>query len=277
MPVKTILVPVELGEHLTSTLDTALLLGRVCDAHVAGVALGVTYMVVGPMGGMVVATQGIEDQPAAEELQRRFSDFMARHSIEKSDAPKPGLSSSWHIDEVITDVELGSISRIFDFTVIGRPNPGLSAPRVGTVEAVLFEGGRPVIIAPPTAPKEVGKNILLSWNGSTEAARAVSFAMPLLEAAEKVTVFTVEDAVVAGPTGAELCANLKAHGIEAEESSVPGSVSAAGEIIADAARDRDCDLIVKGAYTHSRLRQMVFGGPTSHLIHNTELPLLMAS
>lgn len=168
------------------------------------------------------------------------------------------------------------MSRVFDIAVAGRPNPDDSGPRLSTLEGVLFEGGRPVLVAPPEAPSSVGKNIVISWNCSTESARSVSFAMELIEKAERVSVLTVEGGTASGPSGAELCRTLKSHGVDAQELTVsPGSMSV-GQAILHHAGDLGADLVVKGAYTQSRLRQMVFGGPTSHLLYHSELPVLFA-
>ena len=101
--------------------------------------------------------------------------------------------------------------------------------------------------------------------------------MPLLRLAERVTILTVEGATVAGPSGAEMARSLAMNGIAAETITIapPGKVSA-GETILKKAAELGCDLIVKGAYTQSRLRQMIFGGTTRHILANAKLPVLMA-
>jgi nucleotide-binding universal stress UspA family protein len=145
-----------------------------------------------------------------------------------------------------------------------------------TLESALFESGRPVLIAPPASPRSLATNILIAWNRSTEQARATAFAMPLLRLAERITILTVEGATVAGPSGVELARSLKANGIAAEPITVtPGKISA-GETILAKAQELGCDLIVKGAYTQSRLRQMIFGGTTRYILANANLPVLMA-
>ncbi|MGI9356780.1 MAG: universal stress protein, partial [Rhizobiaceae bacterium] len=92
-----------------------------------------------------------------------------------------------------------------------------------------------------------------------------------------IVVLTVEGSTVPGPSGAQLCRNLHAHGIDADELTVPMQNMSAGEAILHHSKELSADLIIKGAYTHSRLRQMIFGGATSHLLYNTDLPVLMAS
>jgi nucleotide-binding universal stress UspA family protein len=100
--------------------------------------------------------------------------------------------------------------------------------------------------------------------------------MPLLERAERVTILTVEGATVAGPSGEELAHALAAHGIAAATITLPSSKANAGETILRKAAELGCDLIVKGAYTQSRLRQMIFGGTTRHILTHANLPVLMA-
>ena len=115
-------------------------------------------------------------------------------------------------------------------------------------------------------------NILIAWNRSTEQARTTAFAMPLLKRAERVTILTVEGATVAGPSGEDLARSLAAHGIAAATITLPAGKGNAGETILRKAGELGCDLIVKGAYTQSRLRQMIFGGTTRHILTNANAP-----
>jgi nucleotide-binding universal stress UspA family protein len=145
-----------------------------------------------------------------------------------------------------------------------------------TLESALFESGRPVLIAPPVPARSLATNILIAWNRSTEQARTMAFAMPLLRLAERITILTVEGSTVAGPSGIEMARSLAANGITAEPVTVtPGKISAGDAILAKAA-ELGSDLIIKGAYTQSRLRQMIFGGPTRHILAKAKIPVLMA-
>ena len=122
----------------------------------------------------------------------------------------------------------------------------------------------------------LGERIVISWNCSTESARTVAYAMPLLLKAREVAVLTVEGAVSPGPSGKELADCLAVHGIEARELTVLAGGRKPGAAILEEAERLGADLLVKGAYTQSRLRQMIFGGATSHILANTELPVFMA-
>jgi len=147
---------------------------------------------------------------------------------------------------------------------------------MAAVEAALFESGRPILIAPPSPPAHIAENIVIAWNRSTETARVTAFAMPLLHQAKKVTVLTVSGGMAPGPEGAELARCLRMNGIAAEAVNVEPGNRSAGEMMLHTATELGCDLMVKGAYTQSRLRQMIFGGATSHILAKTNLPVFMA-
>ena len=147
---------------------------------------------------------------------------------------------------------------------------------MAAVEAALFESGRPILIAPPTPPTQLGENIVIAWNRSTETARVTAFAMPLLHRARKVTVLTVAGGMVPGPEGHELARYLQRNGIAADAVNVDASNKSAGEMMLQKSIELGCDLLIKGAYTQSRLRQMIFGGSTNHVLWSTTLPVLLA-
>jgi nucleotide-binding universal stress UspA family protein len=171
---------------------------------------------------------------------------------------------------------IGSRGRLFDLIVLGRPVRGQPAPSVAALETALFDSGRPLLIAPPRPPERLGERVLIAWNGSTESARTVAAAMPFLETASRVVILSVQDGMVPGPSGAQLARALSRHGIAAETIERPGDPEGVGETILAAAASEGADLLVKGAYTRSRLRQMIFGGATHHILHAAELPVLMA-
>ena len=169
---------------------------------------------------------------------------------------------------------MGSLGRLYDLTVLPRPGP--KGGRVTAFEAALFDSGRPVLMAPPVAPATIGDSILIHWNRSTETARAIALAMPLLVKAKRVQFLFVEGNSVSGPSARDAAGHLLAHGINATEKSVDAKGRNAGEVILAEAKAYGADLLLKGAYTQSRLRQMIFGGATSHILARAELPVLFA-
>jgi nucleotide-binding universal stress UspA family protein len=281
---KTILVPTEQNAGIESALDCALLLAKKFDSWIEGFALrpAVADMVaMDPDAGLTMVAVKENDADMARQAEELFRSFMERHGVQRQAAgiaaPPAAISWTWHADAPSGHDFVGSYGRVFDVVVLARPGEEWQSPSMVTLESALFESGRPVLIAPPTSPSSFGTHILIAWNRSTEQARTTAFAMPLLRLAERVTILTVEGATVAGPSGADMARSLAMHGITAENITIapPGKASA-GETILKKAAELDCDLIVKGAYTQSRLRQMIFGGTTRHILANAKLPVLMA-
>lgn len=166
--------------------------------------------------------------------------------------------------------------RLFDLIVIGRTTADKHTRWQATCEAALFESGRPVLLAPAQPPKSIGDSVVVAWNGSTETARSVALAMPLLTAASRVIVLSVEGWMISGPSGRDMTNHLLRNGVAAEAETVPTSGRTAGEAILDKCRDIQADLLVKGAYTRSRLRQVIFGGATEHVMKHAAVPVLLA-
>jgi nucleotide-binding universal stress UspA family protein len=160
---------------------------------------------------------------------------------------------------------------------LGRPGRDPKGSRMTTLEVSLFESGRPILIAPPLPQPQMGTNVLIAWNCSTEQARVTAFAMPILKRAGRVIVLTVEGgAAVPGPTGQQLCRYLQLNGVPAKPLTVGLNGRLMGEVILAYAIELGCDLLIKSAYTQSRFRQMIFGGTTRYILSNAELPVLMA-
>jgi nucleotide-binding universal stress UspA family protein len=280
---KTILVPTEQNTAMESALDCALLLAKKFDSWIEGFPLrpAVADMVaMDPDAGLTMVAIKENDADMVRQAEDLFRSFMERHGVQRQAteaSPPPGaVGWTWHADAPSGHDFVGSYGRVFDIVVLARPGEEWQSPSMVTLESALFESGRPVLIAPPTSPRSLGTHVLIAWNRSTEQARATAFAMPLLRLAERVTILTVEGSTVAGPSGAEMARSLALHGIAANTITIaPGKVSA-GETILKKAAELGCDLIVKGAYTQSRLRQMIFGGTTRHILANAKLPVLMA-
>lgn len=173
-------------------------------------------------------------------------------------------------------------ARYADVAVMTRPSEGAGVElREEIIEGVLFHSGRPALIAPPGwKGASVGKRVVIAWDASREATRALSEADDLLEFAEAVTVVTVD----AKPKmfghgdqpGANIAGHLARRGLPAKVQNVDSAGRSASATILDTAQALNADLIVMGGYAHSRLRELVFGGATRELLRNTTVPLLMA-
>lgn len=267
---KSILVPVDQSDANNSVMVTASLLGNRVGGVLEGVALRPIHVEIVAPDPIVAVTF-----PPADWND---SDFVshARKSFETHCAAPGAPKFHWKAGPSIDDAGLGGLARVYDICVIGRPVSSGAGPRMTTLESVLFDSGQPVMVAPPKAPSVIGENVLISWNCSTEQASATASAIPILKLAREVTILTVEGLAVPGPTGAQARDWLAMHGIKARELTLGNGGKRPGEILLTEAQKMGADLLIKGAYTQSRLRQMIFGGATSHLLANAHLPMLMA-
>jgi nucleotide-binding universal stress UspA family protein len=159
--------------------------------------------------------------------------------------------------------------------VVPQPGPLPKMPE-SQFEGALFDSGRPVLVTPPGRHAAIGKKVVIAWNGSTETARAISMAMPFIMGAEAVEVISIEGAMVQGPSSADLAAALRRHGLAVTSRHCEAGGKSTGQAMVDEATKFGADMIVKGAYTQSRLRQMIFGGLTRHLILSSTIPVLFA-
>ena len=287
MTMKTILIPIEESDGLPSMLETALLTAQMFGSYVEGL-----YYQPTSAGAMVVAGEGLvvttpelvesverQDRDRRERVHSQFNNFMERKGVSMVDPsanPTDAPVAAWVEEESPNSEIVGTRSRVFDITVVSRPVKGANIAAMSILEAALFEGGRPILIAPPAPPEKLGDNIVIAWNGSTETARTVAFSMPFLVKAKAVTVIAIDGFGVAGPSTAEVARQLQRNGIPAVHKDCPALNRNPGRAFLEEAADLGADLLVKGAYTQSRVRQMIFGGATDHILSNATIPVLMS-
>lgn len=281
MGMKSVLVPTENHDAMQSTLETALLLARKFDSYVEGFALrwGNSEFGVADVGGGIplkMYKQGLAEE--AKQARQIFETFMQGHHVPRSTGATGSLSFDWLDDAPEGDGFVGSHGRVFDVIVMGRADASSTCPLHNrAIESGLFESGRPVLLSPPSPPRQIATNVLVAWNSSMEQARATALAMPILQQADRVTVLTVVgETGVAEPSAALLIRYLRSNGIAAEARTVELDGRSTGEAILATAKSLSCDLLIKGAYTQHRLRQMIFGGATRHILANATLPVFLA-
>jgi nucleotide-binding universal stress UspA family protein len=162
-------------------------------------------------------------------------------------------------------------ARASDLVITTKGQPGALDPG-GVIEGLVMTAGVPVLVLPATAPGEVGQTVLVAWNGSREAARAVHGALPMLAKAGHVVLCAIGEDAVADLDS--VAAMLGRHGVKAETEARPEPDRAAGEVLLDRAKAHGADLLVMGAYGHTRLRELIFGGATRHVLREAALPVL---
>ena len=278
---KTILIPTEDHDAMPAVLEAARLMATAFDSYMEGFAVRPspgTYVTVEPVSSLAIS--GAFEPDTAREAKAAFDAFMQAHKVPPGGQAPATYSYGWPRADAAEDAYIGSYGRVFDLIVLGRPGPAPENPRMPPLESALFDAGRPVLIVPKAVPKIIGRNVLVAWNRSTEQAHTNSFALPLLQRAEKVTVLTAEGGATTGPSGEDAALHLRRNGVNAEALTIPkaerSSGEAIGELTLEHAASLGCDLVVKSAYTQSRLRQMIFGGATRHILANAAVPVLMA-
>ena len=149
------------------------------------------FVAVDPAGSIPLETYRQESLEEAAQARRLFETFMQEHNVPRASAPTGGLSFGWLDDAPEGEGFVGSYGRVFDITVLSRPDANTIGLHNRAIESGLFESGRPILLSPPSPPKRIATNIMIAWNCSTEQARATTLAMPLLHQAERVVVLTV--------------------------------------------------------------------------------------
>src|SRR4029079_16636089 len=217
MSMKTILVPMEPHEGMSAVLETALLLAKKRGSYIEGFPLrfGISeFVAVDPAGSIPLESYRQESAEEAPRARRMLDTFMQSLGVPRASGATgglaPGLSCGWLDDAPEGESFVGSYGRVFDITVLSRPDANTIGLHNRAIESGLFESGRPILLSPPVPPKDIATNIMIHWNCSTEQARATAFAMPLLLAAQRVTVLTVSGGqAVPGPTAEQLLKHLR--------------------------------------------------------------------
>lgn len=280
--IKKILACIGEPESAPATLALALKVAAKLQAHVEALhvridpASAVPLVGEGMSGAMIEEMLAVAETQAADRAKRvraQFDEACTLVNVPQSATPAAGFSAHWSEDVGREEEVVATAGRLADLTVMARPVNERDGANLMSVNAALMESGRPMLLAPPIAPESVGKHVAVLWNGSAEAARAVSAAMPFLAAAETVSVFSARENASMVPE--ELAGFLAWHGIKARvQTFAPGAQVGASlwsEIIGAGA-----DMVVMGAYTHSRLRQLILGGVTRHVLQTATLPVLLS-
>jgi nucleotide-binding universal stress UspA family protein len=274
--IKDIIVNLSIGDQANAASDYAVSVAATFDAHLAGIAFLYDPIVpvsgAGYIPGDVIESQERDNSAAAEAAAGRFKAASNRAGIAAEPLVLRGSFAG------VGD-QFGRMARRFDLAIVGQAEPTASAVEEAIAEAALFESGRPVIIVPyiQKAPLKL-ESVMLCWDGSRAATRAIADAMPLLERAGHVEVVIVanERGKKDEIEGADMAAHLARHGLNVEvKRTVLGDIDVADVILSHAA-DAGSDFIVMGGYGHSRLREFVLGGVTRSIFRSMTVPVLMS-
>jgi nucleotide-binding universal stress UspA family protein len=273
--IKDIVVNLNVGAKASPASDFAISVAAAFDAHLTGIAF--LHDPIVPVSGAghvpaeVIVTQQ-DYQAAVRAARERFAAASAGAGV----TAKPlTLSASM----VSAGHQFGQIARRFDLAVVGQAEPETNSVDGIILEAALFDSGRPVISVPfiQRAPLKLDR-VMVCWDGSRVAARAIGDAMPLLQRAGRVEVVIVtnEPGKQDQIEGADMGAHLARHELDVEVKCIAfGDIDVADVLLSHAA-DAGIDFIVMGGYGHARWREFVFGGVTRTILRSMTAPVLMS-
>ena len=285
MTIRRILVPVRGDGKGEGVLDHAVCLGRRFKSHVDVVHCRARPEDMLPFGvsvpammreNILASARSVADQEESK-VRDLFDDYCKRNDLTEVDAPPwptDRLSLSWREESGKQAAVIALHGRLADLIAVAQPdrerNLGLN-----TLEAALLETGKPVLLCPPRPVETCGAHIAVAWNGSAEAARAVTIGLPLLAAAETVTIVALSDEAQK-PLGPETLKDyLASHDLAAAVETEKTKATAVGGALLKIAQAAGADLLLMGAFGQSRRRELVMGGVTQHIIDHADMPVLL--
>ncbi len=290
MAYRRLLLPLTGTAAGEAALATALIVARVWNAHVHCLHVRVDARDVAPLAGEGLSGAMIEEMMAATEresgdraarVRALFEQFAATagdvaiaNSAEtalKSGGPTLSFESIAGREEDVVAQQ----SRLYDMAVVPHPEAGEDVNSSDALHAVLFDSGRPVLIAPRVAPQTIGTRVCCAWNGTAESAAAMAAALPWLHRAEARRILYADEYQRRGPGVEGILAYLHWHEITAEAELFKPISKDVGAGLLAGATEFNADLLCMGAYSHSRLRQLILGGVTRHVLEKSEIPVLM--
>lgn len=272
---KDIVVSLALSAKRDHAVDYAISLAGAFEAHLTGVAILPAAFV--PMTGVIdafpadfVETQRVQNELAAKLAVDRFTKAAEAVGIAAA-AQSAGANAG------SAGTAFGRVARTFDLSVVGQSAPeDVSTDAV--IEAALFDSGRPVITVPYIQKTGLQlKHVLVCWDGSRAASRAIGDAMPFLRRAKAIELVTVQRAEQSSPLeGIEMAEHLARYKVPVEVKHIVSVEIDAGNTILSHAADCGADFMVMGGYGHSRMREFMLGGVTRTILESMTLPILMS-
>jgi len=273
---KDLLVHVADDRARDKRIETAIALAQAHGAHLVG--LHADYEVSFPgyvevrLSAEIVEAQMEAARERAREAKAAFTRLTER----------AGLAAEWRSVNGDPARTLSLHARYADLVITAQTDTGDPGSPVAAVsDKVALESGRPVLVIPYIgAPSTMGRRIMVAWNASREATRAVHDALPLLTRAEAVKIIAINPGSHAGAhgdvPGADIALHLARHGVRTEAYRIEAGDLGVGDMLLSRTADDGMDLIVMGCYGHSRVRELVLGGATRHLLEHMTVPVLMA-
>lgn len=274
MAFKDLLVIVDNDPACPSRLDVARRLAEAHEAHLTGLHVRPRPMTIYAEIPMPQSVDTLQRRELEEAAARAGALFQER-------TRGTAVRTEWRVVEG-HPLEVATVhARYADLTVLGQGRDlGQASADLATLPGdLVLAVGRPILVVPRYGTfSAVGANILVAWDGSREATRAVHDALPLLDRASTVTVLSIDPEETGEPRipGGDIALHLARHGVPVQAAVLTGADIAVGDLLLSYAADHDIDLIVMGAYGHTRLREVILGGATRHLLQIMTVPVFMS-
>lgn len=281
---RSILVPMTEAEGQTAVIANALTLTRKFNAHLTGLFVRPDPRAAIPFMGEGLTADAIQDLcDAADRESRNRADAtedMFRTAVEKAGLSLGGdpgnpPSAAWTQVIGLIAEKVGRHARLADLTVVPQPVEAHSRDAADLLNEVLFRSGRPLLMSPPESRPTIGETVVIGWNGRAECARTVASSLPFLKTAKAVHVVTVGDDHPDRPGLGAVQDYLGLHGVTVSTDRIAPSDQSVNEILASRVAELKADMLVIGAYSHSRWREMIIGGATRDAIDSSSVPVFM--
>lgn len=287
MSVRKFLLPVNRPASAEAAVHTGLMLAKKYNAHLSVLHISVDSRNIAPVAGEGLPGAMIEEMMTASEremtarvsaLRAMFEQVAAAEAVTVGRAQRGSFEPSASFTTITgrEDEVIAYRARLADLTIVPHPQAGEDVATADALHAVLFDSGRPVLLSPVEPPATIGRRVAIAWNGTANAASALASVMPFVREAEAVCVLTSRDYFRRGPTATDVAEYISHHGVTARILEFHAIDRVTGAGLLAAAAEFGADLMSMGAYSSaSRLRQLILGGTTRHVLENAALPVLM--
>jgi nucleotide-binding universal stress UspA family protein len=274
--IKDVVVHVPLEPSQDGVLAYAISVAAACDGHLTGTAFSYEPIIPAFNGVAAISAEWIEGQLAY--AAERANTAVERFEKQGRTAGMGVAAKVVQASPVGASIRFGEIARRFDLSIVRQPEASETEGKNLFVEAALFQSGRPVLVVPYIQKDAFAlDHVLVCWDGSSHAARAIGDAMPLLRKAGRTVLLTVADDVKSDELpAADMAQHLARHGVKVQVQQIAAAERDVSGIILSYAADADSDLIVMGGYGHSRIREFVLGGATRGMLSAMTVPTLMS-
>lgn len=289
MSFKTILAPMLFEDTARIVAEAAMVIAGAERGHVIGKHIRQIQYHYPPMAYstmLAVPPRGFDQ--ALREASRVFAeaqkalfdeicDEAGAHRVSLAEAPrKRGRTASWSDETGNVPESLGRAARVCDLSIAAIPGKQGGGKQIDIIENLLVSSGKPVLLVPDSGLSAYPESVMICWDGSRSAARAMDAALPFLNAARAIRLLTLKNVDADTPELEEAAAFLGMHGLTPKTELIAKPKGGIAKRILDEAKNSNTDVIVMGGYSHRRLDEAIFGGVTRYMLNRSDRALLMA-